>query len=1457
MMKKTKKTLIFAFLATLGLAVPLGTAELANADGNGVWTTSLFEAGETTLQARAYMDGRVDTGLQVNFPRSGSVAQTKHTQMGDFSLEYAPTKVVTQYTVGELQVNLTDVVTGKEITISAVHNVGEYSVSVIFEDTQAGIYYEGGKATGLTPVANASGLYTVLKGETLSLSYDADTMQVLAGVDGAVAKLVWDLSTATNDCKTIDGSLQTFGEYSVELVAQNVAGDNGSVVLYSMNETSLEGFLVEESPISVYAEVSQYGLVNKEYTLPKGYVSSLGGGVREQTILPTVKYNGTVVCEGQSTFKTKTAGEYTLEYAYGDEVKSYSLQVFEEMPAIEPIMQGEFPEMVALGETKYLPRMEVYGGLEKYKSNTAKISIVRDGIALLLYTEVNSGLDYTFQKAGKYQIYYTFEGQEIACYELELSGGNNFLKSENLKEEYTIGEKVDLTDVCASIGGTDVQGEISVVFPSGKAYANQKFFLSEVGKYTVAVDVVYGEEKYRFEKEFEVVSAPQDLFETTEGDLSIDYGTSDFTQRQGVRFTAKSSNLVFSYKNKINLKNYVDQTTTKSVSGKDIITLSENARPLIELSIDPAAYNEMAATGFTFYITDAENPDNKITITAVTAGINGSTWAYVKSYAPGNTARGLGYDSSSKDVTYAGVGAKLHVGNAYGTMIYHSFKGTTVSTFSAKDSKIAIYYDSEKKQILVPAPNQNYHCVSMDLDDPLLCGGSIWEGFSGDEVYISGAITGVKTSQAKAVVYKVDGLDLEQGRFDYDEKPTVTVASESSTLQSVKGKTISLPSATAQDKYGNAVENIVAKAYYKNGEHLIDANVVNGRLTTEKAGEYIAKYFAKDCFGNVGEAWITVKVMETLPTMTASTDGAEEDYLEYRVTDRAEIMPTDKLVVNGAIDRYDITAKVYFKESDWTEVQTKDGTFFVGKYGEYKVEYVATDFVGNTATTSYTFTVQKPTETIFADGTPSYKAFISENTYDIFDLYVLDFENSNGDQIKTDVYIDGALYTESSYTAQKLVKTLEGYQEKSVSIEYKLGERGVKSYQVSVIPVFVEVEVENPITGAISKDEKYVIEQYFYGNETISVKAETRYSVLTSTNNDSTVTFAYPLNSEDIAFVMDIHAEKNANLAEIATNVQGVLVRLQDSKRENNYLEFRIARAPDDNYAAIFVNGNRGFENMSGSFVGVTGNAIAFRYDNDERALYDGNSGTLLYAFTQNQMGEVFNGFEGEVYLTLGVESTDNQAVSMRLTSLNGYSLGTTNFDSSAPSLIVNGDAAGAYEAGAKVVIPTATASDLFCDIASVTVRAYNVTTGATLKDVTGKEIQNLPANQEYEFVLPDVGNYQVEYLATNVRGATSNKSFLITAAKQVKPVLTIQGEMIAKVKLGETYVLPSYEVTYQSESMDNFAFVVFMTPTNKHLLVAKDMKVTFERRGVHKVRYYAADSYGNYEWKEFVIVCE
>lgn len=1460
---------LFVVLSALGieLLVPSSTVKVNSLSKSNVLTTEIFQPSRVDVSAHSRSSGVDKHGLKLSFNSEGDSIKLKENVIGDFSIEYVQANESDFNPIKELQFVFTDIENGNNFSIFVEQDNLSYNVGVLFNGGKSGIHRLDNKEKGFTYLYNNDGLYTNLLGHKAVVDYVADTKCVYFG-NGVERLLVWDLSKVNNDGKDIGYVLNDFNAYSVEIIAKEIESKKGvevnnDIIIYSINNVSVESFFIDANLTnSIYANIEKYGIVGKEYLIPQGKAHNIVDGISDDYV--SVKVNGESVADNK--FIPTAEEDYELTYYLGDVSKKYNVSVKGKEPNNTLIFDEPIAEGVEIGQEVYIPQLKVSGGEYISKVITAKVTIIKDLVELNEYKNVESGFKFIFSEIGNYEIKYICDGEEVQSYNFEIAQENNYIYGSNLKSMYSKNSQIDLSDVCAKFGDETVQGEVYVRIPDGRIISNKQFRLFNEGIYTILFNTTYNGRDYTLKKTFEVSNLAQDLFSNSSKELQISYGTSLVTGKSGVKFTANSGGLSFVYDQLIDISKYVNQTE-KSVD--DFVSISSTAIPLIEMSIDPISAGVSGALDFTIYLEDAEDSDNKIAINIrYNSDEVGST---VKAGATGQELTGMEWrDAGAASQQYYNGAKFIRRTNRFGFFTYHTFDGTTSDNdgTNANDSSICIYYDNVEKQILCKPiegiseenPTGDPWLVC-DLDEELLFGNNLWSGFKSDKVIIKGQVSGLTSTSVDYFIYTVDGIRLDSSKLIYSEAPTITIENfGGDSLKSIIGKSIKVPYASAMDMYNKSIDIYAVKAYFVKGMNLIDVNISNNMLKTEKAGIYIIRYYAKDSYGNVGYKDLVVNSYSFYKDITLTIGDECDKYKNFNVFDTAKILPSKYIHVENAIGETILETKVYNRlpESlDWDELPIIDERFSIDRLGEYKVEFIAMDSLGRIVKNYYTFNVEKPIEYDYVVDSklPVYEAFISGNTYDIYSINVLEIRSDGTtNKVAADIYVNGEKFNENTYTAEDFTKTIDNYQERNLKLEYKYGDVVIKEYNIPIVPVLVEEKII--ILDKYEKIETvFHVENYFniWGNAEFAVNNS--YTLLTL-DNQSSVTYSYPISTNNIKLTFDVDGEKSTN-SPINTNIDYVLFTFRDSSNASNYLTVKVFVNENNITVAKLNDEIVGLENLTGSLLGTSSSTLSIKYDDDKQSFYDGNSGKLLFAVKENALGETFNGFDGKIYFTISIQSKDAEPASIRLLSFNNAKFVKMNKDVYKPNIVLDGQILGSYGLNAEILIPKAKAEHPFWDIKTLTVSVYDSLTNEYLISVDGIILNNVPANRDYVLKTDKSSAYFVSYRAVDKVNSAQEVNYLFKIKTDNEISLSIDGTIDAYVKVGDTIKIPNYTVNYLEESGENLDYVIMISPTNAYTLLQSGQDFKFAEKGEYILRFYAIDGvYGKYAIKEYRIIC-
>ena len=1020
--------------------------------------------------------------------------------------------------------------------------------------------------------------------------------------------------------------------------------------------------------------------------------------------------------------------------------------------------------------------------------------------------------------------------------------------SESFAEVYDKGSLIDLSAAKLIVENqTKVDCSVEVEYPDGSRYANEIFILDQAGVYTVMATGELDGKEYRSVNTITVTERVADLFSYSPDGITGTYGKSSFSDLSGFLLTYSKPGIAAKYVKPIDLNTYTGITQTDSTTGK--VTVKEGAKALIAMSIDPYSYGVASAEDFYIHVTDAADPENSFSVVIRSMGY---TWlSYICGKAGDQDYIGFhGNDNAGKAV-YHGQRGDFYT-TRYGFPSRHSFVGDTTYQ-TAENNVLRIYYDNVEKQILAKPNNAAHGWIICDFDDPAACNGTPWEGFTSEKAYISVACGSLTKATATFPIYEVDGSSLVNESLIYESEPTILVEEEA--LSGVKGYSVTAPKAKAYDQYGGELETLV-KAYYKQGETLYDVKVKNGKFSTERAGEYLLVYTAKDAYGNTAVKEIAVNVLESLPAIKAELVELGESYTQGKTGSLIPVC-TD-LDVTNVIGEYAVQTTVSGVEM----LAVENGSFLAELGGEYTVTHTVIDALGRTGEVSYQVTVTVESNPVAVSAVPVYFGFIRGNSYKLAEVYAKDYENLSLGEIKADVYVNGEKLENGVYAPEHAVEEKDAAEtQETVTVEYKVGEETVcidGEPLVYNIPLKTVYKKYVRKVGAQEREAtEFLMSRYFAFDGGMSANTEGKVLVL-QTKNEGAATFIQPVYSNGFKVKFDIADEKNDDLSAIKNTVAYVNVVLTDSLDGSK--QIKISIVAENGNTTVSVNGQvlaPGF--VSGSLQGVSGDGFGLKYDNQARSLYDLNKGIEIFKLTSYADGRAFEGFSDKLYLTLelGAEE-DAKSAAIQLNSINGQSFYTARIadDNYAPTVVLDREVGGSYALGTQTTIPAGKAYDVLSDVDESSFTVSVTFNGEPIKDVSGVLLQNVSAAKEYVVEFEKAGKYVVSYSLKDKRaGVMTDKEFVLRVYIDQAPVIGAV-EVQKTVKKGENISLPVPTVTFADDSEENIFYIVCIEPDNQYRYVEAGESITATKTGLYEIRYLAIDAYGNHSLVEYEVIC-
>lgn len=260
-----------------------------------------------------------------------------------------------------------------------------------------------------------------------------------------------------------------------------------------------------------------------------------------------------------------------------------------------------------------------------------------------------------------------------------------------------------------------------------------------------------------------------------------------------------------------------------------------------------------------------------------------------------------------------------------------------------------------------------------------------------------------------------------------------------------------------------------------------------------------------------------------------------------------------------------------------------------------------------------------------------------------------------------------------------------------------------------------------------------------------------------------------------------------------------------------------------------------------------------------------GEDKAMLFNVNEDINGEAFTGFTGGfIKAKLAVKGSYGSC-DLKIYKINTQQLTNANKEGVSPALYRE-DSPVEYTVGDTIALPTAYAVDVVdpCAIVSVTVKLGS----KIIEDTNGEPIQDKFG--AVSFVAREAGVYSLRYTVNDSAGNSNTLGRSVYVYDNQAPTLEIKGNIDGYIKIGEMLKIPEVTANDNNGAMDTSLLVCIVRPdghtvtlgTNmeRGLIVSdriKDASYKFTHRGKHYLRIIATDAYGNFEKKEYLILCE
>ena len=977
------------------------------------------------------------------------------------------------------------------------------------------------------------------------------------------------------------------------------------------------------------------------------------------------------------------------------------------------------------------------------------------------------------------------------------------LEGYDLLEEYCVGDSIEIPDAKIKAEGSLKDTLYKTQFPDG-SFSKESFInLNTVGKYTVFYYTKDG--KYNISKNFIVKNT---LYAVSNGLGSVNYEANLNTDSGSYGLTVTLNQGSSFYYNKV-------------------IDLSKNSKDkeFLNLYFLPNEIGTADYTNFFIKLTDVYDDENYILITC-----QSTHWTRENCYvsAGANDQPRVGLENG-----YA------HKNNAYGFLAHTSFFGQPFANKSLEEASLKLYFDYKEMQLLGKPGFDNHSSLITDFNDPLLYT-DLWNGFTTGEVYLS-AYTGSNIAATGTfVILNVNGDDLSADIIEDNTAPNIIIDSQGyeSAPNALIHNKYPIYKAIGMDEYSGYLKTS-ARVYY--GYQTVEQKeyvIQDGEFTPDKVGEYTVEYSSSDNFGNTSYKTYKVSCLNSLEELKINLLETGENYFVDR---EGQVTITGK-VVNGTVGK-----AVYIAQYEalggsgsldacvtvttpYGETIAVEGDFFIPVYaGEYAVTYTVVDYISQEESLSYKVNVLQSDGPVFDECSFPLKYIFSNrpttlpemHAYDIFcgvkvpaDLSVSAYD-SNGREIEVNNFVINP-QVENGETI-KLVYTASTIHGKTT-----------KSFEVTAV---------EPTSNKIN------ISEYFRVTKGEIVTEVLEENVTLNFDSESAFEWLFPVVADSFDILM---TSKEVNFGAIN-------FYLTDSKYHNEQLKISLTSG---NQSEVSLNGgkpvalkNIAIQTNSASQIGFTLSTLTKTIE-----FMNGDSGVELNLTNYLDGGE-FTGFSsGKIYIEVEFVDVVGQS-SMNIYSISGQLTKRMNYDIVKPKIKFL-SAVEYYKTtmGEKASTSVAVAGDVLDCYLDFSLTAY-APGGVILKDIYGNEIKEVSPSYTYEYYLENYGSYIFVYTAEDWSGNKTTQTISITLYDTEKPVITLDGEVASKLKVGESLYIPN--ATASDNSSDKLTIYIYVrTPLNKIIYLDRSVNDSFTlaSAGNYYLTYVCYDEAGNMTVNEYLV---
>ena len=897
-----------------------------------------------------------------------------------------------------------------------------------------------------------------------------------------------------------------------------------------------------------------------------------------------------------------------------------------------------------------------------------------------------------------------------------------------------------------------VNGQI--ILPDGTSKEGKQFTISMPGVYTVNYRAFFGTHEVSYSKLYHCHRTSADFIISSESSNKPQVGEYSHPLKSG---EIKGAKLILDSKTTFTYEREIDFSTYNSNES------------FVDVIVDTSQSGTSDLETFTIRLTDVDNNNNYVDITVTDSGPIDDDGRGCYVLAGSNNQFKTGYE-----------GSRLHT-SKYGTNVGMSFRN-----LPEKSANVAKFYLDYAEKTFYVSPILNFPGVKTkitDLDDKTIYGSNIWEGFTSHKAKLSIFANSLSNSSATLIVSKIANIDLSPLDFVDETAPTINIDYDGQDKNNLPKASVNKPykifNANITDNFDTDLSYTTYVTYYDTvNNKRKDISIKNNTFTPKEEGTYKITYEAKDHSCNVAKKDINITTINDPQTMSLSLDTSS---ISKELYSKINLPSIDDVIVTGGSGHASITRKLFDENNN--EIVIEGDTFIPDSIGTYKVNYDATDYIGNTAKTVLNIEVTDPGHPVFVGEVNLPRILIKGHKYTLPAYPGAEVVNKETVSLASKVFVNGVALSSNSFTASD-----------SCVVKYELnGNTGTQTFEQSIDVV----ESGSPFNFA----------NYFHGDFAKEVNADDVKLTASSGNPHDLFASVLPYDNLFVKFSID---PNNVNFDKL-------VFKFSDSLDPDNSLTFKMNFSEENAYISL---ANDSTEYLFGKTDSETEQEYLIDFFSSNGVLKDILHNEIAVA-KFNDQGKLFSGFKGGVYLDIMMENVVSSS-SVKILTISNQVLGHGNDpdykDFIKPIIIIEGTFKTEQSYNVNAYIPTASVFDVLSD-SSITMTVSSPSGTYKLKDVD--------ATVEHTFKLDEIGTYNVVYTGVDSTGITATLRRSISVYDFTAPVLNITGSVNESYRLNDAITIPSYTVSDDSNEYTLDIFLMMPDNQQRLLLIDKNGSVT------------------------------